>query len=42
MENQLKQDMEAQMPFISEVLETAVVASEYAGTNFEASFGQLI
>ena len=34
-QNELKKDIESQMPFISEVLDTQVVMAEYTGTKFE-------
>jgi hypothetical protein len=41
-ENQIKKDVAEQMPFISELLETNVVAFEYAETKFEQSFKKII
>ena len=37
-ENQIKKDIEEQMPFISELLETSIVQHEYTDTKFEGSF----
>jgi hypothetical protein len=34
----LKKDVAENMPFISEILETSLVALEYIGTKFEDSF----
>lgn len=41
-ENQIKKDVAEQMPFISELLETNIVAFEYSGTKFEESFKKII
>lgn len=41
-ENQLKKQIEEEMPFVTEVLETQVVMNEYIGTKFEDSFAVLI
>ena len=37
-QNQIKKDIENQMPFISELFESSVVSNEYVGTKFESSF----
>lgn len=41
-ENQLKKQIEEEMPFVTEVLDTQVVMNEYIGTKFEDSFAALI
>ena len=38
MQYKLKQDIEAKMPFISELQETTTVMVEYVDTKFEKSF----
>ena len=41
-ENEIKKEVAEQMPFISEVLETSVVAFEYTDTKFEESFKKIM
>ena len=41
-ENELQTEIANQMPFISEVMDTSIVAFEYSGTKFEQSFGMLV
>lgn len=38
-ENDLQKEIADQMPFISELMETEIVAHEYTDTKFELSFG---
>ena len=41
-ENELQSEIANQMPFISELMGTQIVAFEYQGTKFEASFAMLL
>lgn len=41
-ENQLKKDIEAQMPFISDLQAIQGLMEEYANTNFKESFDELV
>ena len=41
-ENELQTEIANQMPFISEIMETQIVAFEYTETKFEQSFAKLV
>jgi ubiquitin thioesterase protein OTUB1 len=41
-ENDLQKEIADQMPFISELMQTEIVAFEYTDTKFESSFGMLV